>query len=327
MATKTKFKGTPSEMLISISALTNAGIQHKTIIVAERSIWADPFLPNLLADINTAISTYLGVDNAAQLREKTSVLETVRTTSYDHLTKIKNQINRDYRANTSRRDELYRTLGYTQNWSGARSKDQESTIDLLYAFKQNLTPAIKTELVAKGINVTRLDDIIAQAQVLLDANITQETAKKLIPTLTEATTKAFNDIYDRAMDVAIISRQLFKDPTIQDQFSYSKVLSALNTGSLTTKYDGIKVIQPGSVLTLTEVKLTRKSKLSILLSNNVDGVYACRNTNGCYPSESLKLTSAVTVEVTKEDLQGDGDYLIISNPLAEEVEVKIKIQG
>lgn len=314
-------------MLISISTITNAAIQHKATITAERTNWVDPFLPDLLDDINTTISTYLGVDNAAQLRAKTALLETIRTTTFDHLTKIKNQIKRDFRQDTPTRDEIYRTLGYTQHWSGVRSKDQEATIDLLFAFKQNLTPTLQTQLTAKGINPTRLSDIVAQAQTLLDANINQETSKKLVPTLTEAATLALNTIYDRAMDVAIISRQLFTDTTIKDQFSYTKTLAALNTANLTTKYEETIIIQPGTNHTVTQVKLTSRSRITLTLQYNLDGIYTCRNTNGCYPSESIKLIFEVPLILTKADLQGTGHYLIMANPLAENAKVLIKIQG
>lgn len=327
MSVTRKFRGSDSAMLISISALATAAIQHKTFLATERATWAGTFLDDLLADINTTISTNLGVDNAIQLRAKTDLVEAARIVSYGHLTRINNQIDRDFRPDPSRRDELYKILGYKDHWSSTRKKNQEKSIELMFTFKQNLTPEIKAELVAKGISATRIDGVVAQAQTLLNANITQEVAKKLVPTLNEATIKAYNEIYARAMDVAIISRQLFAgQAAIQDQFSYTKTLAALGGNALTTKYDQIQIIQPGTLFTVPS-KLTKKSRIFLTLLYNLDGVYACRNTDGCYPSDSRKLQFEVTIELTKADLQGAGDYLIISNPLAENAKVQIKIQG
>ena len=111
-----------------------------------------------------------------------------------------------------------------------------------------------------------------------------------------------------------------------DQFSYSKALSALNSGSITTLYDDIIIIQPGALFVST-IKLTSKSRVTLTLLYNIDGVYACRNADGCYPSASQKLAFETPIELTKDTLQGTGNYLIISNPLAENAKVQIKIQG
>lgn len=312
-------------MLICISVIITAAIQHKAALIAERASWADPFLDDLLATINQIIQTYLGVDNSAQLREKTALLEVIRASSYEHLSKINTQMRRDYRQTPNRLAELYATLGFNKNWSGTKSKDQEATIDLLFAFKQNLTPSIRTEMVAKGINATRIDAVMANAQTLLDSNITQEAAKKLVPTLTEAANQAFNNIYDRAMDVAIISRQLFKDASIKDQFSYSKALAALNNQGIHTLKETDIDLVPSQTYIEADIALTAKTKVTF--KANGPGVAVCRTQPFCDPANATMLVPDTETTLTKKEIKGSENKLVLTNTSGFNVTLHLKIEG
>lgn len=328
MAVKRKFKGTSAEMLIVAASIVQAAMLHLAALVAKRPIWANPFFPDFEARINTIISTYLGVDNAAALRQQTAAVNSIFDTSKDNVSDMKLQIEQDYKDDKPRMKEILTTLGYKLYWDQAQGSDQEGLINLLLAFKQNLTVELRNELIAKGSLPAMLTQITDAGQTLLNANVTQESLKQSKKGATDTAIIAFNKIYDDTITVCkLATRYLKNEPSARDQFSYSKALAALSSSNLSVKYDDILIIQPGTLLTVSAVKLTKRSRIILTLLYDLDGVYACRNTNGCYPSTSRKLQFEVPIELTKADLEGLGDYLIISNPLAENAKVQIKIMG
>ena len=136
-----KYKGKDSEMLIATSTILQAAISHQPFLVTKRATWLPAFFTTLETRLNTAISTYLGVDNAALLRSKTSIVTSLQGTAYSAVSDVKLQIDIDYKNDKPRLNELLTTLGYKQHWLLAQGKDQEALISLLFAFKQNLTPS------------------------------------------------------------------------------------------------------------------------------------------------------------------------------------------
>src|SRR5207302_1062193 len=84
------------------------------------------------------------------------------------------------------------------------------------------TPALKTEITAKGTADATLTDITGYADVLNTANISQETFKQSRSEVTTEAITAFNEVYDEAMAVAGISANFFKDqPDVQQQFIFT----------------------------------------------------------------------------------------------------------
>lgn len=328
MSVNRKYKGKDAEMLIAAASIGDAAVSHLAALVAKRPVWVDPFFPDFLARIDTAVSTYLGVDNAATLRAQTAAVNAIFKTAFKAIGDVKAEIEVGFAGDLVRRNELLTTLGYKAQWEMVRKMDQEALILILFAFKQNMTAPIRAELIGKGTLATTLDAIVTAAQELLDANVTQESIKQAKKGLTETAVAEFNTIYADLAGICKLARRYLKDvPGAPDQFSYAKVIAGLNSGNITTLYDAIQIIQPGTLLTVSTVRLTSRSRVTLTLLYDLDGVYACRNVDGCYPSQSTKLVFEVALELKKVDLQGAGHYLIVSNPLAENAKVQIKIRG
>lgn len=62
------YKSKDVDMLIAASSIADTAITHKPFLQSNRSIWADSFFEDLKNDINTAIQSHLGMDNAKDLR-------------------------------------------------------------------------------------------------------------------------------------------------------------------------------------------------------------------------------------------------------------------
>ena len=229
MKTLRIYKGKDVEMLITIDTIIDAAIANLDFLASKRSTWKDPYLPNLKRAIDQAVQEHLGQDNAKALRNATLEVLAIQTPALKDLAEVKVQIESDFNKNPTLKKEILNTLGFTPFYSKTKTKDQEALISLLYQFKTNLTPDLKGQIVTKGTAEEQLDKITSYADDLKNKNVLQESKKGTKKEITEEAIIAFNAVYNEAIAVAKISAKLFKDrPTIQEQFSYTKVKNNLN---------------------------------------------------------------------------------------------------
>ena len=231
---KRVYKGTDAQMLTAINTIVQAAIDNQKTLVARRASWADPFLPDLQTEIDTVTQTYIGVDSAKDLRTATQLVTQIQAGAIDALEEVKVQIERDFRDDKTTRDELLNELGYTACFKAAYRKDQGALVNLLLRFKKSLTPDVQTQLTGKGTDAGTLTAITGYADTLNNANISQEGFKSSRTSSTQTAVAAFNNMYNKVMDVAVIAAKFFKDsPATQLRFSYSKVLTAQQGGEKT----------------------------------------------------------------------------------------------
>lgn len=223
------YKTKDVDMLIAASTIVQSAIANKTFLQSKRSTWTDPFFYDLEQEINTVIQNHLGVDSAKELRQATQMIYNIQTTAIKDLAEVKIQLTEDFKDNPSYQNEILNQLGFNSYHKAAQQKDQEALINLLYQFKTNLGAALRTEIVAKGTANATLDTIIAYADALITADITQEGAKGSRKVITAEAITAFNNIYNKVISVSKISNKLCKDnPMLKEQFSFNKVSKTLN---------------------------------------------------------------------------------------------------
>ena len=217
------------DMLMASSTLIENAISNKDFLLTKRSSWADPFFGNLKTRNENVIQKHLGVDGAKELRQSTQVLLGIQKQALKHLGDVKLQIQEDFKKDPPRRTEILKQLGFTTHLKDAQNKDQEALISLLYMFKENLTAGLRAEIEEKGTDKATLNAIVGYADALKNANVTQETFKSSKKTITAEAIADFNSIYDDVITVCKIAARLYSDkPYLKDQFSYAKVVKALN---------------------------------------------------------------------------------------------------
>ena len=217
------------DMIITIDTIMDSAIANKTFLQSKRSNWADPFFQKIKEQIDTVVQQYLGQDSAKALRQATQVVKDIQAKALTELGEVKVQIDQDFKLIPTRRTEILKQLGFTDYYASARKKDQEGLIDLLYQFKNNLTPELKTEIADRGTAPASLETIVEFADLLKNANVTQEGNKGIKKEITEEGVQALNDIYNKVISIAVISAKFFqKEPTKKALFSYTKVSEALN---------------------------------------------------------------------------------------------------
>lgn len=224
-----QYKCKDVEMLLTASTMTDSAIANKDFLQTKRSTWTGSFFDDFKKEIDTAIQVHLGQDNAKELRKATQIVIAIQNTALADLAELKVQIDSDFKKEPIQKTEILNTLGFTTFYAKTKNRDQEALIDLLYQYKTNLTPAIQDSITSKGTASDLLNKIINYADELKNTNVTQEGKKGTKKELTEGAITAFNEIYEKAIAIAKISANFFKDrPTLQEQFSFSKVKNNLN---------------------------------------------------------------------------------------------------
>jgi hypothetical protein len=235
MSLKRTYRASDVNLLTACATIINSAIANVVAITAVRPLWTLLFFNTLKTRIADAFPNFLGVDNAADMRAKTDLVNTTMDSAENDLTSFSKQVKRDFRTNTSKLDEILTTLGFKMHYKDAKNQDQESMIELLFKFDQNMTPALQTDLVAAGMNAALITTIRGYAVTLRDANISQESAKALRGIITDAAVTEFNDIYGITVDVGVICQDIFKaNKTLAKQFSFTHVVSLLDSTSAPT---------------------------------------------------------------------------------------------
>lgn len=217
------------EMLITAATINESAIKNKTFLQSKRANWADPFFEDFKAEIDQTIEDYLGADSAKQLRESTQIVLEIQANAMKDLAELKTQIEADFKSNPVQKTEILTTLGFNAHYKAVQSKDQEALVNLLFQFKTNLTADLRTKITDQGTAPATLDTIILYAEELKNANITQEGNKGARKEITAEAVTAFNAIYDKVINIAVISAKFYKDkPELKDQFSFTKVKNKLN---------------------------------------------------------------------------------------------------
>lgn len=222
------YKGKDVEMLMALSTLLENATTNQDFLVSKRSTWAPPFFDNLKKRVDEICKNHLGIDSARDMRQSTQVVTRIQKQAIKDLALVKVQVEEDFKKDKPRQTEILKQLGFTTHLKNVQNKDQEALIMLLYRFKESL-PALRAEVEAKGTDKASLDAIVAYADALKNANVSQETFKASKKTITADALEAFNNVYDDVISVCKIAAKLLAEkPHLKQQFSYSKVLKGLN---------------------------------------------------------------------------------------------------
>jgi hypothetical protein len=232
-----KYSTKDVDFLITSDTIINSAIANQPFLATKRSTWTVSYFQDIETQIENAIQTYLGIDNAKQLRDASQTVYAIVTPANTILSEVKVQIEEDFKDTPTQKTEILNTLGYTTYFASARRGDQEGLINLLYQFKTNLTPQLATTIVNKGTAQASLDEIISYADQLKNANVIQESAKGTRKEITAEAITEFNAIYDKIISIARIATKFYKDnKPLADQFSFTKVAKNINnTKKPTTK--------------------------------------------------------------------------------------------
>jgi hypothetical protein len=215
-------------MLVTAQTIAENFKANITELSATRSDWTAEYADKLVSKIHDAIGNSLGIDSKKDLRNATSTMALIQVPAKRDISFFKTQIDDDFKKETSRRDEILKTLGYAKHLRGVQKGNQESLIQLLYSFKTNMTDTLRQEITAKGLNASLIDNIIGYADAFKQANVTQETYKESTKEVSKEVADSFNAIYDEIIGICKKASNYYQfEPLKKEQFTFAKTIDNL----------------------------------------------------------------------------------------------------
>jgi hypothetical protein len=222
-----KYSCSDVDMLMASRKIGESFTANLAQLAVARTDWNPEYAKDLLKRIDAGLEK-LGVDSKKELRSATSALDAIQSPAMKDLAFFKTSVDDDFKKDTSKKAEIFRTLGFTEHLRGVQKGNQDSLIELMYTFTRNMTPALKDDLTAKGMKVTLIDKISGYADALKNANVTQETFKSYTKEITLDVRVTFDAIYVEIIGICKKASKLFSDqPVKKDQFTFSKVVKQL----------------------------------------------------------------------------------------------------
>jgi uncharacterized protein YdiU (UPF0061 family) len=203
--------------------------EHLTELSTIRTNWTTEYADDLESRIDQAIETHLGIDSKKEQRDATKNLLNIIAPAKRDLSIFKTQVDEDFKSLPGKQKEILTTLGFIKNLRGVQKDNQEALIELLFAFKTNMTEELKTEITANGMNPVLIDNINGYADTVNSANINQETSKSSSKEITKEVVDVFNNMYNEIIGVCKIAADYYKyEPLKKEKFTFRKVVNNLN---------------------------------------------------------------------------------------------------
>jgi len=217
------------DMLVASRVVCENFKTFKTEILAVNSKWADPFIADIEARINTAIDKHLGLDSKSLQKMATGDIQKLQKEAESKLAVFKTVLSVNFESNKERLKWILDTLGYTAHLKRVQKNDQEALIQLLAQFKENMSPDLITEITDTGMSEEIITGITDMAESVRDADVTQEKHKSGSKTFTEDAVKEFNAIYTEIIGICKIGHKIFHSDKIKaEHFSFAHIVKAMN---------------------------------------------------------------------------------------------------
>ena len=206
-----------------------------------RSNWTEEYATGLVLRIDQTIESHLGIDAKKDLRDATSGLSSIQVAAKRDLSFFKTQIDDDFKTQPATRDEILNTLGFSKHLQNVQKGNQEALIQLLYAFKKNITDPLRNQITDKGLSDSLIEKIIGYAVTFNDANTSQESLKLSTKEISKEVAEVFNSIYDEVIGICKKASVYYQyDAVKKEQFTFSKVIANLGFARKTvTKTDAV----------------------------------------------------------------------------------------
>lgn len=229
MATPRNYNYSDVNMCVASKTIIGSFKLNITELSDVRTNWTEEYATDCEKRIDVTVNKYLGADALKGLRNSTAVLNSLMTPAKRDLSTIKGHIDEDVKDNIDKRNEILRTLGFTKNLRAVQNGDQEALIELLFAFKNNITEPLKLEITAKGLNPVLIDRIIQYAVQVNNANSTQEGLKGSSKEVTDEAIIAFNSVYKEVIGICKFAADFYQyESTKKELFTFSKVVANMN---------------------------------------------------------------------------------------------------
>lgn len=221
-----KFKGTAIQMLMAAGLIIDNAIAVAEMLNEVVPKWTESYLVDIKGQIRGILEDSFGIKDNVALREATAAIATKEIAAKSILQQVKNHIEVDFEKNDVRRKLYLITLGLSKVKTISNAS-QDATIEMLNAFRNNLTPAIEDDLTTAGISPNTIASVKLLANDLYQANVVKEHKKQMAHESADTLNAQLNNLYDEVIVIARVASSMLVDRCDAEKFSYPHALKLI----------------------------------------------------------------------------------------------------
>ncbi len=219
-----------SDLILAAEIVVENLKANLDVLSSVRVQWTEDYVMDLRTRIKNVMSKYLSNDSQKNLRNATANVNTIMKKAGASLSFFKTQLLIDFKHEKEKKDEILKTLGFTKYHLQSFSRNQNVLLQLLLAFKENLSEDIRSQLISKGFSQIELNKIIDLADAFKDANLHQENIKANKKQFSQEKRIALNAISDEIKGICkLASLKLNNNPALKDVFNFKKTVNQIAT--------------------------------------------------------------------------------------------------
>jgi hypothetical protein len=208
-------------------SIANAFSENIYELAHLRKEWNVAYADSLKKEAQDIYDHLAASDNFNVRLEKLKIWRELMISSLAAIGIIRASVKNDYRNDKTFLKEFYQKLGYNDYFSEAKNGDHYSVFLFVRVFAENLTPALREKILARGLDPHLLDRIIFNSKQL-------ETFKECFDLMNNKNLLADEDqiriemLYSKVRDISRIATAYFYfEPLKREAFNFFKVLRNL----------------------------------------------------------------------------------------------------
>ncbi|MCT4646938.1 MAG: hypothetical protein N4A74_18255 [Carboxylicivirga sp.] len=218
-----------SDVHMLIAGKTIAGSLRANLqeLSAINTTWTLEYVDGLENKFDFGFDKYLGLDSKKDLREATRKLIELQNPTQRNLSIVKTKIEVDFKPQAK---EWFKILGYEKYYRKVLRGGQEALIQMLFTFRDGMTESIKNQLVTKGLPVNVINELIDNANLVMEADAEQEKLKEVSRQVSAEAVGYFNELYEEISGVCKIAANFYmNDPLKKKLFTFSRIVGNMSS--------------------------------------------------------------------------------------------------
>jgi len=189
-----------------------------------RRNWSPDYAANLKERIDTVINQYFTHESLSDHLDKHGKFYELMVAALKDVSVFRAQLKVDFKHDKEWLNETLDNLGYVDYFSEAKNGDHFSLYKMMSTFKRNMTPELQQVVLARGIDKSLINRLIAYKERLSDLKNCFDVSQGK-DQLEADLKREINAIYTEIKDICRIATAYYEfDPMQHDRFQFYHVM-------------------------------------------------------------------------------------------------------
>jgi hypothetical protein len=192
-----------------------------------RHNWSPEYAANLKDRVASIMNHYFTNESLSEHLEKHGKFYELMVAALKDISVFRAQLKVDFHHDKDFLKKTFEDLGYSDYFSDAKNGDHFSLYKMMSTFRRNMTPELQHIVLARGIDKTLLNRLLAYREELAELKNCFDISHGKNE-MEEELKREINVIYSEVKDICRIATAYYEfDPSQRDKFNFYKVMIGL----------------------------------------------------------------------------------------------------